>query len=122
MLQELIRDNSIEALNNNAWEPNGHVEERPRSATDLVSKPNDPSSNMKAHHPLLSPLPIQSSRLSWLGESKPFEIAQPKPLKPEDYSVDLNVDENSEANEVGMSSENSNEQNGRNTLNEEETA
>jgi hypothetical protein len=54
-----------------------------------------------------------------LAESKPFEIAQPKPLKPEDYAVTLNADKN----EVhSASAENSNEQTGRNTLNEEETA
>ncbi|KAI6191565.1 hypothetical protein M3Y97_00241800 [Aphelenchoides bicaudatus] len=116
---ELIHDNSIEALNNNGWDTNGHIE-RPHSANDLTSKQVDNSNNLTAHHPLLSPLPIQSSRLSWLADSKSFEIAQPKPLKPEDYSSDLNGEANRESGEL-QANDNLQESNGR-TLNEEETA
>lgn len=82
---------------------------------------NEVSNNVVAHHPLLSPRPIQSSRLSWLAETKPLSgIAQPLPLKPEECSpIDLNPQPRSEP--TSSSADNSVESE-RQNLNEEETA
>lgn len=101
----------------NGWEVVG--QDRPHSAADFTPKTNNNlSTNITAHHPLLSPVSFQPSRLSWLAESKPslIGIAQPKPLKPEEHQTSESIVEQS-STEVPESSNI-----GGRPLNEEETA